>query len=136
MVWWNDNLDDDIIDFGDIETLLSDGIIDVIFDDNGAICVINGKFTDRKVNSAESAAEVLNAASSLFGDGFNADAENITVQTINTGSNNQESFYRYTPMIDGIPALGSQIIISTDSSDNVSGLFSSYVDTIIMLIIM
>ncbi|WP_337781480.1 starch-binding protein [Ruminococcus sp.] len=126
----NDNLDDDIIDFGDIETLLSDGIIDVIFDDNGAICVINGKFTDRKVNSAESAAEVLNAASSLFGDGFNADAENITVQTINTGSNNQESFYRYTPMIDGIPALGSQIIISTDSSDNVSGLFSSYVDTI------
>lgn len=123
----DDNLDDDIIDFGDIEILLSNGKIEVIFDDNGGIRVIEGKFTEKKVNSTESAADVLNSASSLFGFGFNATADDITVKSLSMDDEIPKYYYRYSPVINGVPVLGSQIVISTDSVGNVNGLFNSYV---------
>ncbi|MBQ9460470.1 MAG: S-layer homology domain-containing protein, partial [Clostridia bacterium] len=118
----SDNLTDDVIDMGDIEMLRENGDIEVIFGEQGGVVFIDGKFTDKKVTSAEEAAELLNSASPLFGDGFIADAADISVQ-----SNDGESFYRYSTAINGVPVIGSQIVLFADEEGNVTGLTNSYV---------
>ncbi|MBD5103517.1 MAG: hypothetical protein HDT47_01485 [Ruminococcaceae bacterium] len=129
--WTNeDNLTDDIIDLGDIEELISNGIIEVIFDNNGNIRTIDGTFTDTLVNTAADAAEVLNSASSLFGDSFFADPQDITVQSVIDGEADEERFFRLSNNINGVPVLGSQIIIAANSAGKVSGLFSTYNNSI------
>lgn len=122
----DDNLVDDVIDLGDIESMVSDGQIDVIYDENGNINTIDGPFTDEKINTVEDASELLNNSSSLFGDEFTATPENIVEQTASDGEDEDETFFRYSARIDGITVLGSQIVISTDEAGNVTGLFSSY----------
>ena len=127
---WNqniDNLEDDEIDRGDIEDMITSGDIDVIFDEYGNIRTIDGLFTDKKVSSKQDAAEVLNSAASLFsGDWyFEATADRVTSQSAGDGTL-EESFYRYSPTVNGIPVLGSQIILSTKDNGEVTGLFSSY----------
>lgn len=124
-----DNLEDDKIDRGDIEDMLTSGKIDVIFDDYGNIRTIDGSFTDKKVNSKQDAAEVLNSAGSLFSYDFDGTADKITSQSIADGVL-EESFYRYSPTVDGIPVLGSQIILSTKDNGEITGLFNSYNDAI------
>lgn len=121
-----DNLEDDIIDLGDIENLISDGLIEVIYGENGDIRIIDGPFTDKEVTSVEDAAEILNLASSLFGDEFYADAEDITWQNVGENTEEEEYFYRFAPAINGIMVLGSQIILSTDGDGSVTGLFSTF----------
>lgn len=124
-----DNLEDDKIDRGDIEAMLTEGDIDVIFDENGNIRTIDGSFTDKEVNSKQDAADVLNSAASLFTDNwyFGATAAEITSQSASDANgNDEEYFYRYSPTVNGIPVLGSQIIISTNSEGDVSGLYSTY----------
>lgn len=124
-----DNLEDDKIDRGDIEDMLTSGKIDVIFDDYGNIRTIDGSFTNKKVNSTQDAAEVLNSAGSLFSYDFDGTADKITSQSIADGVL-EESFYRYSPTVDGIPVLGSQIILSTKDNGEITGLFNSYNDAI------
>ncbi len=114
------DLNTDVIDLGYIEDLIYADMIDVIQNQNGDIRTIDGKFTNKIVNSPEDAVWVLNAASSLFGSRFHADATNISVN-----QNGEEVFYRYTPIINGISVSGSQIIISTKNGE-VTGLFSTY----------
>ena len=130
-----DNLEDEIIDLGDIANLVSNGKIEVIYDKDGNIRTIDGCFTDKKILSLNDAAVVLRSTSSLFGNAYSVSENNITCQTVGDGTTLEENYYRYTPRINGIPVLGSQIVIATDEDGAVTGLFStfnyeiSYVDT-------
>lgn len=114
------DMDTDNIDLGYIEDLIAVNQIEVNFDENSQVRAIDGKFTNKPLNSAEDAAAILNCAHTLFGDNFHADAEDIEVQT-----NEDETFYRYTPSVNGVAAPGSQIIISAKDGE-VTGLTSSY----------
>ncbi|MCD8019458.1 MAG: InlB B-repeat-containing protein [Clostridiales bacterium] len=125
----NDNLYDDIIDLGDLENLESQGLIEVAYAEDGSVSAIEGSFTDDTVNSAQDAADLLNKSSSLFGDDMEASADDITVQTIES-DDSSECFYKYSPEIDDVSVLGSQIVIATDENGEVSGLTSTYDEAI------
>lgn len=114
------NIDENIIDMGYIEKLIEAGKIEVIRNRNGCIRTIDGEFTKTKVLSPKDAAAVLNKSSKLFGDNFVADAANIQVNEYDG-----DVFFKYNSSINGIPVLGSQIILSTKKG-KVTGLFSSY----------
>ena len=121
-----DNLNDDIIDYGDIQARIEDGSAEVIFGKNGNVQTIIGQFTDNKVTDEASAAELLNASSSLFGEWFQMDDTQIQCEVQNQNTEQEESFYRTMSRINDVPVLGSEIILTTDSSDHVTGLFSTY----------
>lgn len=116
---------DDIIDMGDIEYLKSKGLLEVGYSAFGGISYIYGDFWNKKVNSIEDAATVLNASSSLWGDGFHASAAEIGVQTVGEGSE-LESYYTYTPVVGNVSVVGSQIKLMVDSAGSIDALFSSY----------
>ncbi len=141
-----DNLNDGRIDLGDLQDMVENGNdngnypIDVIYGENGAVSVIEGNFTkgridQEKINSIEDAASVLDASADLFGgsERFSASNGAITAQSVNASEKrgrdsheSAETFYRFTPEINGIPVMGSQIIISTKNEGEVTGLFSTY----------
>lgn len=119
--------DDGIIDQADIENLLALGKIEAIRGDDGSFRVIDGTFTGQRVTSVSSAAILLNSAGSLFGDGFNADASGITVQHLDAdGEAKAENFYRYSPSVNSVPVLGSQIVLTANGYGTVTGLFNTY----------
>ncbi len=120
-----DNLTDGIIDLGDIVSMETAGTIEVVYHGDGSIAAIDGRFTNEKVKTEADAAKVLNAASSLFSSGFRAEEEEITVQRYGQGAS-AESFFRYNESINGVPVIGSEIIVSADHAGNVTGLHSTY----------
>ncbi|MDR1640551.1 MAG: S-layer homology domain-containing protein [Clostridiales bacterium] len=109
-----------------ITNLVNNGIIDIIQDDIGHILVINGTFTSNIVKSEADAAKVLNLAKSLLGDAFSATAADLSSQKLNEGTSTEASFYRYTPTINGIPVLGSQIVLEADRDGVVNSLNNTY----------
>ncbi|MDR2087885.1 MAG: M4 family metallopeptidase [Clostridiales Family XIII bacterium] len=121
-----DNLEDGVIDLGDIEELISDGTVEIIQSDNAAIRMIDGTFTSQPVHSVSDAAAVLNSAAPLFGESFSASEEDIVLQSIDSGLDSEEHFYRYTPTVEGIPVLGGQMVLVADGNGVVQSLFSSY----------
>lgn len=108
------------IDLGYIEKLISSGLITANFDENSVVRAIDGKFTNKPLNSAEDAADILNCARTLFGNQFSADSTNITVQTAG-----DQIYYRLSATLNGVPVLGSQVILSAKDGE-VTGLFNTY----------
>lgn len=100
--------------------MIFSGMIEVIQDTNGNIRTIDGKFTDKAANSVEDAIHILNCASTLFGNKFDANNGKFFEQ-----HNGDETFYRYSPRINGIPVMGNQIILASKNG-KVTGLFSTY----------
>lgn len=119
----DDNLNDEIIDLGDIQSMISDGTIEVIFNDNGDISSIDGPVSDNKINSSSDAVELLNSMSSLFDTDFEVNESNISTRVTDDG---EEKFYCYSPINNEISVLGSQIIIATDNIGNITGVYSTY----------
>lgn len=111
------------IDLGDL--LSRDGVA-VSADSTGALSVIDGRFTDHVVTTADDAAAVMNALAAVLGfaDGF-ADPAAITTSDAGVGSS-AENFYRLSETIGGIPVLGSDMILVTDAEGAVTGLFNNY----------
>lgn len=103
-----------------INNLFYSGDIDVIWNGNGSIGTITGKFTDKTVTSAEDAAELLNSMSALFGSNFHAEALNFSVQEYDT-----ETIYRYSPTVNGAAVSGHQIVLSVTGGE-VTYLASTY----------
>lgn len=126
----NDNLTDDIIDLGDIVNKETNGEIEVIYNDDGTVAVIDGPFTDKKVQSAEDAADLLNSAAPLFGNSFDAEPDQFTEDSVGTTDDDEENFYRYHSNLNGIPVIGSQIVLSTKADGSVTGLFTTYQDAL------
>ena len=93
--------------------------------DDGQVSAIDGQFTAQPVWTAADAANVLNAISPLFGESFHADASDFT-SNVAADRTNAETFFRYSPSVNGIPVLGSQIVLSTDGEGTATGLFSAY----------
>ena len=94
---------------------------------DGAVDVINGRFTEATVNSAADAAQVFNGLASVLGApaGF-ASPEAITVQRIEATEPGDiaETFYRLNASVAGIPVLGSDVVLATDGNGQITGLFN------------
>ncbi|MDR1642365.1 MAG: M4 family metallopeptidase [Clostridiales bacterium] len=120
-----DNLNDNIIDLGDITILESTGVIDVIYSENGTVTSINGPFTNKTATTEAEAAEILTSAKSLFGITGTILANDIEKQT--DGLSDDESVYfRYSPTVSGLRVIGSQIVLSANPDGTVEGLTNAY----------
>lgn len=107
---------------------------DVLISENadGTIRAIHGTFVPRLVSSIDDAAELLNAIAPLIGAeaGF-ASAAAITVQqTPGLDSSAGEKFYRLKLTVNGIAVIGGGVVIVTDSSGSVTGLFANISETL------
>lgn len=91
---------------------------------NGTVRTITGAFTDRNVSSAADAAAVFNDLATSLGaaSGF-ADVSDITVQHASSGQL-AETFYRISAQVNGIRVVGSEVILATDASGTVTGLYN------------
>ncbi|MCG7595899.1 M4 family metallopeptidase [Mycobacterium sp. PSTR-4-N] len=92
----------------------------------GPVRTIDGGFTDRRVTGAADAAAVLNGVATTLGarEGF-ADPDAITVSTVGRGDD-AETVYRLSETVAGVPVLGSDVILVTDATGAVTGLFNNY----------
>ncbi|WP_049945918.1 M4 family metallopeptidase [Butyrivibrio sp. LC3010] len=124
-----DNLDDNIIDLGDIIDLETEGAIDVQYDENGVVGSIDGKFTNQKVTDANSAAAVMKSAKSIIAGNnksITIDAANISVKEVASASGN-EKFFKLSQKKNGIDVVGSEVVILAKSgSGEVTGLHNSF----------
>lgn len=116
-----DNLDDDIVDRGDLQVMEENGDIDVLYGDNGSISSISGSVTDKEINNKRDACDLLNSMYPLF-DGFGCSESDISIQQIP----GEEVFYKVTPTVYGIPVIGNQIILSVDNNGKMTSLNSTY----------
>ncbi|QZT65684.1 M4 family metallopeptidase [Mycolicibacterium austroafricanum] len=93
---------------------------------NGAVGVIDGRFTDQLVVNADDAAAVLNSLAFALGaaTGF-AEPSAITATSVGKGAD-AEHFYRYTEKIGGVPVLGSEVILVTNAAGEVTSVFNYY----------
>ncbi len=121
----NDNLNDGIIDLGDIEYLKSLGEIEVGYNQAGHITYIYGDFWKKKVSTVADVATVLNASASLWGSNFQASAYDISVQTTGVGSE-QISYYTYNQTLGNVEVIGSQMKVAVDANGNILNLFNGY----------
>ncbi len=106
--------------------LLSRDGVEVTANHEGPVGVIDGRFTDHVMATAEDAAAVMNALAPALGAaaGF-ADTSDITTAQAGGGSS-VESFYRLSETASGIDVLGSEIVLVTDADGAVTGLFNNY----------
>jgi LPXTG-motif cell wall-anchored protein len=96
-------------------------------DDNGTPNYIDGKFSDKSVNSAGEAIKALNDIH--YSMGFeNAEQEFEKVYSDSVEIPNQEvtNFYRLQQTYHNIPVYGYQLIVSTDTSGNIESLTGHY----------
>lgn len=93
---------------------------------NGAVGVIDGRFTDQLVVNADDAAAVLNSLAFALGaaTGF-ADPSAITATSVGKGAD-AEHFYRYTERIGGVTVLGSEVVLVTNAAGEVTSVFNYY----------
>ena len=114
---------DGTLTLAELRNLALTGHVDIGRNKEGKIRNIDGTFTVDTVTDPTSAAALLNRVSTLLGipAGF-ARAGDITVSTNDFGS----VFYRLSPKVNGLRVLGSELVLSTDSSGTVTGLISNY----------
>lgn len=82
------------------------------------------------MRSEDDAKAFLDRFSDQFGEHFSAENGTVTVQSVSDETLGERSFYCYSPTIDGIPVVGSQIILSADRTGIVTSLSNSYNDAV------
>lgn len=113
---------DGTLDADDLKALVAAGAIEVAQNEFGGISAIDGRFSSMTVTDQAGAAAVLNSIAAHLDApaGFVQEA-NVTVLT-----NGGEKFYRATQTVNGVVALGSEVILATDAAGKVTGVFSGY----------
>lgn len=106
----------------ELKDLVAAGDVEIAQNDFGGIRAIDGRFTSATVTDAAGAAAVLNAIAMHL----NAQSEFVQVSNITVQANGAEKFYRANQTVNGIPVLGSSVILATDAAGNVTGVFSGY----------
>ncbi|WP_395311089.1 M4 family metallopeptidase [Mycobacterium sp. AMU20-3851] len=114
---------DGTLTLAELKNLALTGYVDIAKNPNGKVRAIDGTFTLDTVTGAASAAALLNRMSTHLGipAGF-ADAADVTVSTNAFGS----VYYRLRPTVNGLPVMGGEVVLTTDSTGTVTSLISSY----------
>ncbi|OZE83867.1 hypothetical protein CH305_05230 [Rhodococcus sp. 15-649-2-2] len=119
------------IQLSELAQLVATGQIDVVENSDGEIRTIEGKFIDASVKDAADAAATLNRVAALIGAPSQfADTAHITSKTVQQvrrdGTAFAETYYYVSPTQNGIRVIGSQIVLVTNASGDVTGLYSTY----------
>ncbi|MBR4026589.1 MAG: M4 family metallopeptidase [Lachnospiraceae bacterium] len=94
-------------------------------DDNNIPNYIDGKFSDKKVNSIEDAVDALNDIHYIMQfENPEQEFEEVYESSVNLG--NQTNYYRLQQVYHSIPVYGYQLIVSTDSNGTIQALNGHY----------
>ena len=115
-----DNLEDGIVDKGDLQVMYEKEVIDIAYGKDGSVQEIDGKFSDEKILDSDDAVSFIGDKTDFL-NGFEAWNSEVT-----ENEDDGEKFFRMSPEYDGIPVLGSQVILSADDDGDITGLTSSY----------
>ncbi|MBI3225382.1 MAG: M4 family metallopeptidase [Mycolicibacterium cosmeticum] len=115
---------DGTLTLSELQTLATTGDVDVTLTSSSKVRDISGTFTVSTVTNAATAATVLNKMAGLLGapSGF-ATASQIAVSSVGYSGS---VFYRLSQTVNGVPVVGSEVVLSTDSAGRVTGLVSNY----------
>ncbi|CAN5259433.1 hypothetical protein BH09ACT8_BH09ACT8_56740 [soil metagenome] len=116
--------DDGVLDLADLDTLASLGAVGVAEDADGIITAIVGAFTNDHVTNAADALAELNRLAGVLGAGgsFTGDIDSQTT-AFGAGAT-EETYYRLTQLLNGVPVLGSQVILTALADGTATGVFS------------
>ncbi|PXW30377.1 UNVERIFIED_CONTAM: Zn-dependent metalloprotease [Williamsia faeni] len=115
----------------ELRALIASGEVFVSENSDGTVRVLDGRFMDTAVHSEADAAIVFNRVADLLGapSGF-ITTGNVSSQSISiplSGGALNETYYRGTPTVNGVPVIGSDVVLVTDTATGeVKGLFSTY----------
>ncbi|WP_179275700.1 Ig-like domain-containing protein [Rhodococcus sp. 06-418-5] len=123
------------VQLAELAQLVASGQIDVVENSNGQIRTIDGKFIDGQVKDAADSAAILNRVAGLIGAPAEfADTANITSKTVQQvrrdGTVFTETYFYASPAVNGVRVIGSQIVLITNTSGEVTGLYSTYDDAL------
>lgn len=115
---------DGTLTLAELKALAGTGDVDVNLTGGTKVRDISGTFTVSTVTDAASAAAVLNKVAGLLGasSGFAAPTQ-IAVSSVGYSGT---VFYRLSQAVNGVPVVGSEVVLSTDSTGRVTGLVSNY----------
>ncbi len=109
---------------------------EVVYDGSGNVSFFEGNLSDIKVQSKKDALDVLNSIGALYAldtdDDDGIGGVELTEDDLDSVSEYEDGesgkkLYRYEPSVEGIPVVGSQVILSVDKeTGSMTGLFSSF----------
>gem|GEM_PF-4629557 len=122
---------DGTLDAAELEALADIGDILLSQSADGTVRSINGSFTSTRVMTSADASEVLNGIAELLGAPAEfADEADITVRSVVQASDEVGQvatvYYRLRPSLNGVPVLGSEVVLVTNGDGQVTGVFSYY----------
>ncbi|MDO4182811.1 MAG: DUF6273 domain-containing protein [Coriobacteriia bacterium] len=121
-----DTMSDGVFDRGDLQGLVDDGTVDTEFESDGVTpAMIDGTFWAQPIADAAGMCDFLNSTSGLFGESLGADQSDVTV-TRTSDDADADIILRYEPTVNGVPVIGSSIVVDSDSAGTAQGLFSTY----------
>ena len=120
----------DILDPTELLSLVTEGTVEVVQNQDGTVGVIDGRFTENIVRNSADAAQAINRIAELLGatTGF-AFENDVTVERVDqltAGGEFSAAYFRLRPTVNGLPVLGSEVVLVTDGNGQVRGVFSGY----------
>lgn len=107
----------------DLDRLVQVGAVGADVSNDGLFRAIVGAFTGSSVTDAEDALQVMNRVSGLLvGTSRNLTGD-VSVRSTQSGGVT-EGFYRLAQTVNGIPVLGSEVILTTKDGGTATGIFS------------
>jgi len=124
-------INDQPLDLGKLYQLISEGLVDVVLDEDDAVIkAIEGQFTTITVNNESDALRVFLQIAPLLGLDINDASDIFSVSDIAFESVGSDDYpgnvYRMNPTVNGIPIFGGDIILSVSDEGVVLGVFTSY----------
>ncbi|MGV0794381.1 Ig-like domain-containing protein [Mycolicibacterium sp. XJ1819] len=118
------------LDIDQLRNLLESGVVEVSANGDGTIRVIDGQFIDVPVRNSAEAAQVLNRVAELLGASANFAAEeritDLAIEGLDGSAVGAAHFYSLRQEVNGIPVVGSEVVLVTDHNGAVTGVFSMY----------
>lgn len=116
-------------DAGALTDIVGRDGIDVTLKSDGMVDTIDGTFTDTVVQNSSDATRLLNQLAPLLGASSSfASLGTMTASQVDTTDSGgaAETFYRLHENVDGVAALGSEVILVADENGTVTGLFNNH----------
>lgn len=117
---------DGTLSLADLDTLARVGAVGAMVSEAGFVNTLVGAFTSQKVTSTDDALKALNRIADLLGapGGFTGEFNLQTTDFIPESGGVPQAFYRLTQKVNGVPVLGSEVILSALKDGTATGVFS------------
>lgn len=117
---------DGTLSLADLDTLARAGAVGATVGGAGAVNALVGAFTSQKIASTDDAMQALSRIADLLGasGGFTGEFKVQTTDFTEESGGVAQAFYRLTQTVNGVPVLGSEVILTAMKDGTATGVFS------------